>query len=39
MRTPKKLASSMKAVKVSYISSGPWIGPDILANALQLVPN
>src|SRR6202171_1670022 len=39
MRTPKKLASSMKAVKVSYIRSGPWIGPDILDNTLQFVPN
>jgi hypothetical protein len=39
MRTPKKLASSMKAVKVSYIRSGPWIGPDILDGTLQLVPN
>jgi len=39
MRTPKKLASSMKAVKVSYIRRGPWIGPDILDSSLQLVPN
>jgi hypothetical protein len=39
MRTPKKLASSMKAVKVSYIRSGPWIGPDTLERTLQLVPN
>src|SRR5260370_22380073 len=39
MRTPKKLASSMKAVKVSYIKSGPWIGPDILHNTLQFLPN
>src|SRR5260370_39334955 len=39
MRTPKKLASSMKAQNVSYISSGPWIGPDILDSTLQLVPN
>jgi hypothetical protein len=29
----------MKAVKVSYIRSGPWIGPDILDRTLQLVPN
>ncbi len=39
MRTPKKLASSMKAQKVSNIRSGPWIGPDILDSTLQLVPN
>ena len=39
MSTPKNVASSMKAVKVSYIRSGPWIGPDILASWLQLVPN
>src|SRR4051812_17489656 len=39
MRTPKNVASSMNAVKVSYIRSGPWIGPDILASSLQLVPN
>jgi hypothetical protein len=39
MRTPKKLASSMKAQKVSYIRSGPWIGPVIFDSTLQLVPN
>src|SRR6201990_2209864 len=39
IRTPKKPASSMNAVKVSYIRSGPWIGPDILDSTLQLVPN
>jgi len=39
MRTPKNEASSMKAVNVSYIRSGPWIGPDILESTLQLVPN
>jgi HAE1 family hydrophobic/amphiphilic exporter-1 len=38
-RIPKKLASSMNAVKVSYDNSGPWIGPDILDSSLQLVPN
>jgi len=27
----------MKAVNVSYIKSGPWIGPDILDNTLQFV--
>jgi hypothetical protein len=39
MRTPKKLASSMNAVNVSYDSSGPWIGPDIFDSTLQFVPN
>ena len=39
MRTPKKLASNAKAVNVSYESSGPWIGPDILDSTLQFVPN
>jgi hypothetical protein len=39
MRTPKKPASSMKAQKVSYIRSGPWIGPVIFDSTLQLVPN
>src|SRR5246500_4570263 len=39
MRTPKKLASSMNAVKVSYDSSGPWIGPDSFDSTLQFVPN
>jgi len=29
----------MKAVKVSYIRSGPWIGPAILDSTLQFVPN
>ena len=29
----------MKAVNVSYDNSGPWIGPDIFASTLQLVPN
>src|SRR5215472_1062712 len=33
------LASRKKAVKVSYERSGPWIGPDIRASTLQLVPN
>src|SRR5260370_1790679 len=37
--TPKKLASSIKAVNVSYIRSGPWTGPDIFDNTLQFVPN
>src|SRR5258705_13863643 len=39
MRTPKNVASSMKAVKVSYIRSEPWIGPDSLDSSLQFVPN
>ena len=26
-------------MKVSYIRSGPWIGPDILDSTLQFVPN
>jgi len=26
-------------VKVSYDSSGPWIGPDIRDSTLQFVPN
>ncbi|GCC44964.1 hypothetical protein chiPu_0029061 [Chiloscyllium punctatum] len=36
---PKKLASNMKAVNVSYDNSGPWIGPLILDSSLQFVPN
>ena len=37
--TPKNVASSMKAVKVSYPSSGPWIDPVRSASTPQLVPN
>ena len=37
--TPKKVASSMKAVKASYPSSGPWIDPVRSASTPQLVPN
>ena len=37
--TPKNVASSMKAVKASYPSSGPWIDPVRSASTPQLVPN
>src|SRR5947207_11679576 len=37
--TPKKLASSMKAVNDSYPSSGPWIEPVFSTSTPQLVPN
>ena len=37
--TPKKVASSIKAVNASYPKSGPWIGPVCSDSTLQLVPN
>src|ERR1700692_389395 len=36
---PKKPASSVKAVNVSWDNSGPWTGPDIFDSTLQFVPN
>ncbi len=37
--TPRKPASRKNAVSVSYVSGGPRIGPTLLANPDQLVPN
>ena len=37
--TPKNEASSAKAVKLSYASSGPWMAPDRRDSSLQLEPN